>query len=75
MAKASVLADTAEMNSIRIDLGLRTHEQRQEMSAWLSDTTRPGLFSHRPWWLKGRMQTDFFITDPNVALEFRMRWS
>ncbi|RYD67461.1 MAG: hypothetical protein EOP83_02795 [Verrucomicrobiaceae bacterium] len=51
-----------------------------DMARWLSDRERPGLFSvtdHRRSFydLNRGHRITFNITDPDVALEFRVRWS
>lgn len=50
---------------------LRDHNDFDEALRWINDSSRPGRYSYE----RGFMYDwHFRISDPNVALEFKMRW-
>lgn len=48
-----------------------SHDHLSVTFHWLMDGSRPGMFAAIP----GPVTTSFYISDPDVAFEFRMRWS
>jgi hypothetical protein len=61
-------------------IGSRGSLDKETISAWLDDPARPGQWSWGQWWLaiEGNLSPrdciEVFITDPDVAVEFKMRW-
>jgi hypothetical protein len=75
MARETTMSHTADLNAIHVLTRSITYEERNDVLAWLNDRSRKGFFSYRPHRMQVIQRVTFHISDPNVALEFRLRWS
>lgn len=85
MAKWTTTAATADHHTgsirVRIERSVFPNTLLDEMVSWLVSRERPGSFSYRDsrreLTMYGRhsgLVVVFFITDPDVAMEFKMAW-
>jgi hypothetical protein len=84
MAKWVTTAATADHHTgsvhVRIERSMFSNDLLVEMVSWLARHDRPGSFSYRDarrelnFNKKKNQVVSFHITDPDVAMEFKMRW-
>jgi hypothetical protein len=75
MARETTWSHTADIGSTHVLTRSITYDERNEVLAWLNHKSRKGFFSYRPHRMQVIQRVTFHITDPNVALEFRLRCS